>query len=190
MLKLLLAVSAAPIVVSAAPAPERELYNRAAIVQVICPAVGGYSAGTAFRIGRGLGVSVNHVTAPGTCTIKGASVRVVYKSPTADFSMIASDEGPFLKVDCGGFIKGRHYLAVGYARGAPFLTTVDLVATGETRGGYAVLSGIFTMIPGQSGGPAIDAVTGAVVGTNNVYDAPRGLSGSVELRNTPVCGKA
>jgi hypothetical protein len=159
-----------------------------AIVQVVCPAAGGWSAGTAFRIGpTGIELSVNHVTRPGTCEIDGKRIKLSYSSPNSDFSMIAGDPGPSLTVDCGGFVKGRQYLAIGYARGAPFLTTVVIQATGETANGFAILEGIFTVIPGQSGGPVIDAETGKVVGTINVFDAVRGLSGSVELKGTPIC---
>jgi hypothetical protein len=39
----------------------------------------------------------------------------------------------------------------------------------------------------MSGGPVLDAETGKVVGTINVYDEPSGMSGSVPLSETPVC---
>jgi len=161
-----------------------------AIVQVICPVTGGWSAGTAFRVGpTGITLSVNHVTKIGTCEIDGKPIGHVWASPTSDFSMIDGTPGPSLKIDCGGFVKGKTYLAIGYARGAPFLTTVALQATGQKANGFAVLVGIFTMIPGQSGGPLIDAETGKVVGTNNVYNMEQGWSGSVPLSDTPVCKK-
>lgn len=157
-----------------------------AIVQVICPVTGGWSAGTAFRVGGYL-LSVNHVTKPGTCTISGKPVKIDYVAPKQDFSMLDSDPGPFLKVDCGGFVKGHQYLAIGYARAAPFLTTVALIATGQTSDGFAILEGIFTVIPGMSGGAVIDSETGKVVGTVNVYNMEEGWSGSVPLSDTPVC---
>jgi hypothetical protein len=95
--------------------------------------------------------------------------------------------GPYLHVDCGGFIKGSDYEATGYARGAPFRTTVNVTDTGVSRGGLEALVGIFTFIPGQSGGPVVDSGSGYVVGTVNTYDAEDGVSGSVELKGTPVC---
>jgi hypothetical protein len=157
-----------------------------AIVQVICPTPGGWTAGTAFRVGHGLILSVNHVTSVGTCKINGERIKVLYSSKQ-DFSMVAGGKGPFLRVDCGGFIRGRHYMSIGFARGLPFLTTVELIATGHKAGGFSLLSGIFTMIPGQSGGPVVDEETGKVVGTNNVFIEPDGLSGSLALADTPIC---
>lgn len=161
-----------------------------AIVQVICPETGGWSAGTAFRVGpSGIILSVNHVTKPGTCQINGKPIKVSYASPDSDFSMIDGDSGDYLKVDCGGFVKGRTYLAVGYARGAPFLTTVELQATGQSADGFAILTGMLTVIPGMSGGAIISADTGKVVGMVNVYNFEEGWSGSVELKGTPICQK-
>lgn len=161
--------------------------DEGAILQVICPMVGGWSAGTAFRIGPTIYLSVNHVTAPGTCTIDGKKIVVAYASKTQDFSMVAGNPGPFLKVDCGGFVKGRKYIAIGYARGLPFETTVELVGTGQKSGPYSVLVGIFTVIPGMSGGAVVSEETGAVVGLVNVYDFQHGTSGSIALADTPIC---
>jgi hypothetical protein len=103
--------------------------------------------------------------------------------------MIDGDAGKYLKIDCGGFVKGRQYVAVGYARAAPFLTTVALEATGQTYDGFAILVGIFTVVPGMSGGAVLDADTGKVVGTVNVYNMEQGWSGSVPLSETPLCRK-
>lgn len=185
MLKAL--VAAAALLIPSATAPATPIIPPAAIVQVVCPVPGGYVSGTAFRVGGGLMISVNHVTHYGSCTINDTAVKVSYAAPDSDFSMLRGDSGPFLKVDCAGFVKGRKYLAIGYARGLPVETVVPLLGTGESRGGLAVLVGIFTVVPGQSGGPIIDAETGAVVGTVNTYDFEHGLSGSVELKSTPVC---
>ena len=145
--------------------------------------------GTAFRIGPHLLLSVRHVTDEENCYIDGEAIKVTYKAPGQDFSILSDDRaGPFLKVDCGGFVKGRKYIAIGHARGLEQLTTVELTGTGTKSGQFSILSGIFTYVPGQSGGPTIDVETGAVVGTNNVYDMERGLSGSVALKDTPICG--
>lgn len=180
-------VAAAALLVPSATTPATVDISPAAIVQVICPTATGYSAGTAFRIGHGLMLSVNHVTHYSRCTIDDAPVKVSYVAPDADFSMLGGGEGSFLKIDCGGFVRGRKYLAIGYARGLPVETVVPLIGTGKSSGGLAVLIGIFTVVPGMSGGPIVDAETGAVVGTVNTYDFERGLSGSVELKGTPVC---
>lgn len=163
------------------------------ILEVVCFGKGGAWAGTAFRVGKGLLLSVNHVTSNGSCFIAGKPLSVKYKSPTSDFSMVNGDDGPFLPIDCGGFVKGRKYVALGHARGLDLITQVELTATGETDGtnGQAVLSGVFSVVPGQSGGPVIDEETGKVVGTVNMENYEDGLSWSVPLSGTPVCqGKA
>lgn len=168
-----------------APASVRqEVISPKAVLQVICPMTGGYSAGTAVRVGKVI-LSVNHVTASGNCLIDGKPVSVMWHG--GDFSMLEGTPGPYLKIDCGGFVSGHRYLALGYARGIPALTAVDLVATGRTSGPFSILTGIFTVVPGQSGGPVIDLETGKVVGLVNVYDFQRAISGSLALSDTPLC---
>jgi hypothetical protein len=181
-LSLLLASPTAPAI------PPMVFVSPKSIVQVICFAPNEVSAGTAFRIGNGLFLSVNHVTSAGVCYMAGKPVVVDYKSPTADFSMLAGDAGPSLPIGCGGFVKDHRYIAIGFARGLSQETTVELTATGQFDHGEALLYGMFTVIPGQSGGPILDEDTGQVVGTINAYDYEDGLSWSVPLSATPVCG--
>ena len=76
---------------------------------------------------------------------------------------------------------------LGYARGLDTLTTVDLTATGTSMDIFAVLSGVFTVVPGMSGGPVIDPQTGKVVGIVNLYNMQAGMSGSIPLKATPIC---
>lgn len=145
------------------------------------------SRGSAVRIGPHLLVTAGHVIVNEGCKINGEPVQVVYKS-TNDFAIIRTEQtGPFLKADCGGFIKDKAYSAVGHARGLPWLTTVSLIGTGLWNAGFAGLWGVFTVIPGQSGGAVIDDETGKVVGVINWYDMQKGISGSVELKGTPLC---
>lgn len=163
---------------------------RAAIVQVVCFGKDMVTSGTAFRIGNGLLLSVNHVTSTPNCYIQGKPIDLKWKSPKEDFSMLGGDDGPFLTVDCGGFIKGRRYAAIGYARGLDTPAIVEMVATGDTEDGFAVLIGLVTVIPGQSGGPIIDETTGRVVGTVNAENFEEGLSFSVPLSATPICKRS
>ena len=152
-----------------------------------CPVADGWIMGTGFRIGSLL-VTAKHVISHEKCFyVGGGNAEIAYSSPSLDYAILKGGKGPFIKVDCGGFVKGKKYLAVGYARGAPYLTTVELTATGSNADGFAILSGIFTFIPGMSGGPVIDEETGKVVGLINVFQEPEGISGSVELKNTSVC---
>jgi hypothetical protein len=156
-------------------------------MQVICFSPKYITSGTAFRVGNGLLLSVNHVTSQTGCFIDGKPLVLRWKSPTEDFSMLDGDDGPFLKVDCSGFIRGREYVAIGYARGLDKPTLVEMVATGETDDGESTLVGMFTVIPGQSGGPIIDETTGRVVGTVNAENFEEGISYSVPLSSTPIC---
>ena len=153
------------------------------IVQVSCLT----GAGSAFRIGPHLIVSANHVTSLSLCSI--GSERTIVVDVSGDFSLVKSEiEAPYyLKVDCDGFRPGRKYKALGYARGLKTLTEVDLTGTGLMEGQFSLLSGVFTVIPGQSGGPVLDAETGSVVGIVNVFNMQAGLSGSIALKDTPVC---
>ena len=160
------------------------------IQQVICFGKGYISAGTAFRVGPQLELSVNHVTSEPNCYIDGKPINLAYKSPDRDFSELVADDGPYLTIDCGGFVKGKRYLAIGYARGLPNLYTVELTGTGQTDSGESVLTGMVPVIPGMSGGPVIDEETGRVVGTTNMENFEEGLSWSVPLSSTPLCSKA
>jgi hypothetical protein len=78
-----------------------------AIPEVICPGSDYTSAGSAFRVGPdGLLLSVNHVTSEPNCAIDGKPINIAYASPTEDFSELIGDEGPYLQIDCGGFVEG------------------------------------------------------------------------------------
>jgi hypothetical protein len=188
-------VGAALLAVPASVAPAVPLLDQQ-IPKVVCPVYAGpvllgWSMGSAFRIGPHLLLSVKHVTNYDACYIDGRKITVNYTSPDSDFSIISdSQDGPSLKIDCNGFRPGRKYLAVGHGRGLDQLTTVELTGTGVTIAGQAALKGIFTVVPGMSGGPVVDAETGRVVGTTNSYMMDKGLSGSVELKNTSVCKEA
>jgi hypothetical protein len=176
-----LVIVPAPAVPQTTPVPS--------VPKVICRQEHGYSAGTAFRVGPHLLVSVNHVTSAGKCEIDSQPIQILYASTKADFSILSDDRsGKWLRVDCGGFVQGRKYVAVGHARAMDELVLVPMVATGLTDGHLSILAGVFTAQPGQSGGPIMDAETGRVVGTVNTAEWSRGLTGSVELKGTSICG--
>ena len=187
-MKALLAAFALLVPTATAPAcPDLAVVDTGAIVQIDCPVADGWIMGTGFRIGNLL-VTAKHVISHDKCFyVGGGNAEVAYSSPSLDYAILKGGKGPFIRVDCDGFVKGKKYLAVGYARGAPYLTTVELTATGSNADGFAILSGIFTFIPGMSGGPVIDEETGKVVGLINVFQEPEGIIGSVELKNTSVC---
>lgn len=179
-------VAALSLIVPSSVAPE--LPEPSPLVQVVCPTSPfTASMGTAFKIARNLAVSVKHVTDNPVCFINGQPIKA-WEHPSKDFSLIEIDlPGKALKIDCGGFVKDRKYLAEGYARGLPFVTTVGLTGTGQSDAGFSILTGIFTVVPGMSGGVVVDAETGAAVGTINVHTFETGLSGSVPFKETSLC---
>lgn len=177
------ALVAAALLLAPVPVAPSSIITQSPVLQVFCPLGLGASFGSAFRVGAVI-VSVDHVTNPGTCEIDGEKVKVLYTK--GDFSILEGRAGPSLKIDCEGFKAGRKYIARGYARGGPEVE-VELTGTGKYGHGFAILRGLFTVIPGQSGGPIVDAETGKAVGTVNVYDYPAGRSGSIELKDTPLC---
>jgi hypothetical protein len=122
------------------------------ISRVLCISGNGGRAGTMFRIGPKLAISAAHVTSAPNCIADGEALNAT-SAPDRDYSIITlQTPGPYLKVDCGGFVKDGHYIAIGYARGLPFLTEVRLIGTGQKIGEFAALWGIFPVIPGMSGG--------------------------------------
>lgn len=151
-----------------------------------------FGSGSAFRVGKDYWISVKHVTSQPGCSVDGEPISELWQDPKRDFSIfrLAARTGRSLKIDCGGFVEGRKYRAIGHARGLNEQTSITLVATGETREGFAVLRGIFTVIPGQSGGLFQDTVTGKAVGAIAVYVPQAGISGAVSLSDTSVCANA
>ena len=87
----------------ATAAVDQTVIDPSAIVQVICPTDNGYSAGSAFRVGKSLAVSVKHVTSAGHCYVPGHDSELAYQGEKQDFAMLKIDAGPYLVPDCGGF---------------------------------------------------------------------------------------
>lgn len=159
-------------------------YHYPTIYQVKCER----SLGTAFRVGVTRFISVAHVTSAKGCTINGQPIYATAED--GDFSTFSAAVygGRPMKVDCGGFRPGRWYYAVGHARGWSWQTTLPLYATyAKAYNGMRMLLGSPTVIPGMSGGPLIDAETGAVAGTINAYRSDQPISYSRELRDTSIC---
>lgn len=147
------------------------------------------SKGTAFFVSENILLSVDHVTRGAACYVGNKPIKVLHAK--GDFSVLrAGLGGKWLRIDCGGFVPGRQYVAVGYARGRDTLTEIELVATSRYHGELQILEGMLTVIPGMSGGAVIDKTTGKVVGTINRFNAVSGESASFELRDTEVCRKA
>jgi hypothetical protein len=189
LLRSLVAIALAAVPVPAAP---QEATPASPLPLVICPKLQGSMRGSAFRVGAHLLLTAKHVTAEAPCSIEGDAMHVTYKGPDSDYAMLSDDRtGAFFKVDCGGFVEGKEYVALGHARGLDQITAVPLTATGEYHdNGDAILVGIMTAIPGQSGGPIVDPDTGKAVGIVSASNFEHGLSFAGEVKDTPVCKTA
>lgn len=153
------------------------------IVRVDC----ADSRGSAVKVSSYVLLTVAHVTDGEDCRINGRPIHIISKK--GDFAVVSTGEtfDRWLAVDCGGFVAGRKYVAIGFARGLSSQTSIDAEAMGTSIWGFYRLWGVFTVIPGMSGGGFIDEASGRLVGMVNVYDARRGDSGSVALKGTSVC---
>jgi hypothetical protein len=185
MLRSALLACLSPLIVSASTPDFRAIISPSlAVVKIEC----GDWMGSGFRIDQHTIVSVNHVVKNHECSIGGWPVRITHSAAHQDFAIIEGNAGPALPVDCGGFVAGRKYLAIGFARDVDPPTTIELTGTGAMDNGEAVLSGMLAVIPGMSGGAIISADTHKVVGTVNSENFEAGLSWSVPLKGTVVCG--
>lgn len=168
------------------PAPIAVMMDAPTVQLVNCDS----SAGSAFRIGPHTFVSAAHVTSDSGCTIGGQSYQIKYQGTKLDYSILTDDRtGPWIDVDCNGFVKGHTYIAIGHPRILAQSVAIPMVSTGMETGGEAVLVGILEAQPGMSGGAIIDAETLKVVGIVNMAEWEDGLTFSLELKNTSVCAK-
>jgi hypothetical protein len=146
-------------------------------------------SGTAFRVGSNHWLSVAHVATLSHCAIDGSKVTTTEIDGAHDFArMDTTDKRSGFRVNCGGFVPGHWYWAIGHAKGLPFQTAIALYATyAKSPDGKRVLIGEYAVIPGMSGGPVLDDA-GQVVGTVNAYIVGTTVSLSRELKDTSVCG--
>lgn len=189
MIAKLAAFFAAPMLVSAS-LPETITYTyHPDIVMVQC----ADRRGTAFRVGSRAFYSVNHVTSARGCMIDGMPVTVTFADKGRDFSVlrVGAEKPGGIKPNCGGFVDGEIYYAVGHARGEYRQRMVAVRYSSMATKMYpwrefGVLIGAEAFIPGMSGGPVL-TVSGEVVGTINGYSPITGVSFSQPLSGTAVC---
>jgi hypothetical protein len=146
--------------------------------------------GSAFRVGGVHWLSVAHVTALHACSIDDQPITVTEQDGKRDFSRLDAGIMPAngFKINCGGFIPGRWYFAVGFPWGGPIQVAIPIYATyAKSTAGLRVLIGEDAVIPGMSGGVVMNAA-GEAVGTINAYVPGTGVSLSRELKDASVCG--
>jgi hypothetical protein len=185
---------AAPIVMSAAPpidfAPVPMFTHVRQAKQLFC----GRTRGTGFYVMANVLASAHHVTQGDNCATDTELVAVKFASEKLDYSQsyaATADPDP-MEIDCEGFVEGRQYIAVGYAHGAMLQRAVVVSHAANVLPGlewedYTTMVGTERFIPGMSGGPVIDALSGKAVGLVKGYNNFPGISYARALKDTPLC---
>jgi hypothetical protein len=150
-------------------------------------------SGSGFKLKDGRWVSVNHVTTNDNCTVDGQPITVTYADPNGDISIFSVDLGlrGGLEIDCGGYRDHLWYHGQGFADGLPIVRSVPVMDYEQLREmaidrGWGVLA-YNRFIPGMSGGPVLDSISGKVVGTVNAFSPFFPISFSRELKETVLC---
>jgi S1-C subfamily serine protease len=137
--------------------------------------------------------TARHVVSSGPCLVDGAKARVVGGVPGRDFALLRIKAVVIYRalIDCSGIHEGQAYLATGFAEDAPRTVTQRLIGTSaksDEKGfeGETVMRGSITQ--GMSGGPVVDASTGALVAIINANSGD-GVTQSLvfPISETPLC---
>jgi len=165
-----------------------------AIRKIIC----GPYQGTAFVIGKGVLVSVDHVTSPGGCydAEDGRQYSAYIEDRANDFSLLTGDTTglPAMRYTCSRFRTGQISYAYGYGKGvyqirpniaSPVYSTTQTLDDGTPFPGMRLLGG--SLQSGMSGGPIISR-EGYVFGLNNISNGWT-RTYSRELADTALCKK-
>lgn len=195
----LIGLSITPVNLSAPMYPGME--NLSTVRHLRCD--GG--TGSGFIAGDGVIVTALHVAALGGCrdAETGNSYTTYHRDEAHDLAMMVGETPTMTPsiLDCQGYTPGKTYIAQGITSfkqewslfrrvKTVAMGKVDLEVQGEAVLGIRELSGY--IVPGMSGGPVHDALTGAVVGIVNVgyfsrAGHPVGQSYSYELKDTALC---
>jgi hypothetical protein len=169
------------------PAPPRANVDDAQLL--VC----GNRSGTVWRISGDRYVTASHVSEVSNCSLGGRPIRVIQSDVALDYAVLSSSrgEGREYEIDCGGFVAGEVYRAIGWARGTDLLA-LPVAATGETWAGQlGNTTGTYSFhllrggaIPGMSGGPVLNRA-GKVVGMVNAGSPSTLLSRP--MSETPMC---
>lgn len=172
-MKVIGALCAMALCVSANPPFPDYLHDEAAVVQVKCRKPNGITAGSAFKVSRDTYITAAHVLMGGTCYVEGQLVQLTGLNLKEDY---ASFRGPandtVMAADCSGFRQGETYLARGFPGGSSYKIAAPWLATGFVQEGFNVFFG--DAIPGMSGGPLIDE-RGVAVGLVAMHSPTRAM---------------
>jgi hypothetical protein len=151
-------------------------------------------SGTGFKLSDGRWVTANHVARMTNCQIDGLPIAVIASDEAMDYAIFlvpGDDRRGGYAVDCAGYVDHRWYHAQGHALGLPVIRSLPIMylpALDDIFADRGWKTLIYNrVIPGQSGGPIIDSVSGEVVGIVNAYSPIFLMSFSIELKETPIC---
>lgn len=165
-------------------------------------------SGSGFLIADNVVATAFHVANLSNCKdqVTGEALNTYHTEEDDDFALMTGNlpDMPYLKPSCQGYqARGVYhaYGVTGYWTGVPVFGAVTVIGTGgymevdfnNDDGGLkraAILKGY--TVSGQSGGPIIDVLTGAVPGMVNAgsVDMFGGLLGralSLEFKDTVIC---
>jgi S1-C subfamily serine protease len=178
-----------PVMPDAPITPTPYLIDNNIVPKIDC----GKWMGTGVYVGDGLVATARHVVAEGPCLVDGARAKVVGGVRHRDFVLLKVKTVVAYRalLDCSGIHEGQAYLATGFAEDAPRTVTQRLTGSSakSTEKGFegeTVMRGSITQ--GMSGGPVVDASTGALVAIINANSGD-GVTQSLvfPISETPLC---
>jgi S1-C subfamily serine protease len=203
ILTALLLVSSVPVVEKPLGSPFEPTFNLSAVRLIDCEE----GSGSGFLIGNDILVTADHVATLTNCVDAQTKVPLkAYKRDIPNDTALMTGKlpnMPYFKYNCSRYKKGQTYSAYGisaFFQDNYIFRSVSMKGTGDYTD-VSFLDGSvmpnmprlwgFT-VPGMSGGPIVDIVTGFVVGIvnagmRNVIGIPTGEAFSYELAETFLC---
>jgi S1-C subfamily serine protease len=164
---------------------ERDIYDLAERLRpgVVAIRNGNGDGGAGVIWSPDLVVTNHHVVQDATCRVaffdgRKAGARVIARDPAHDLALLRLEPGdasaaPTFEVDpAPALVTGQVVLALGHPMGAEWAVTAGILSRiprpNERR---PVLRASVTLLPGNSGGPLVDA-SGRLIGINTMLSGP------------------
>lgn len=155
----------------------------------------GEFTGSGSVIGRDTVITASHVVGKATeCRIMGIPAAVTENRTDRDYAILTirtTSSAQRFPIDCGGFVRGRTYYAVGYAGGRTFAVTKLIAGLKEAIDYNGTVISVRDLLGrsyrGMSGGPVIDSEGNQVGTLISISLAGPDTTHSLELKDTSVC---
>lgn len=166
--------------------------------------------GTGFLIADNIMATAAHVAKGTHCEDQKTHKPAVtyYSDDKTDFALMSVGlKGiPYIKYNCSRFKTGQHYASYGYSsylQNYMIFRQSDIVAMSDYTDENFNVEGVVhphmrhvfgASVPGHSGGPVIDSITGYAIGMNNagymnIFGLANGENYSTELADTILCNR-